>query len=97
MSRRPIIVHPRFWLLLTCLFLLVFMPLFLILNQEGKRLEERKQLLTEQFNVRNAEFYQLQRDLQYIHSDQGIEQYAREIGMIMPGEIRYGINKAEYE
>lgn len=94
MSRGPIIVHPRFWLLLMALFLIVFTPLYLILDQEGARLVEKRQALIEQRDELSQELQQLQSDLNYIRTEQGIEQYAREAGMIMPGEIRYGAGQS---
>lgn len=95
MSRGPIIVHPRFWLLLMAVFLLVFTPLYVILDQEGQRLMEKRDELLEQREELSQQLQELQIELNYIRTDQGIEQYAREAGMVMPGEIRYGKGQPE--
>jgi len=93
MRERKIIVQPRFWLFLMIVFLLVFTPLYLMLDAEGQKLADRRAELTEQRESLNNELKELQSDLNYVRSEQGIEQYAREAGMVMPGEVRYGIKK----
>ena len=95
MRERKIIVQPRFWVFLMAVFLLVFTPLYLMLDAEGQKLMERREDLTAQRDALKEELKELQSNLNYVRTDQGIEQFAREAGMIMPGEIRYGVKSGQ--
>lgn len=82
-------VKTRFWVFLLVLFMLVFVPLYLILNNRSTQLEVQAAELLAQKQVLSERVLSLKSDLEYARSDAGIEQYARAEGMIMPGEIKY--------
>ena len=92
MAQRSITVKPRFWLILMALFLAVFLPLYRILdNHYAALIETRNELIA----VRDASLLrveELNRKIDYVTSDAGIEQQARALGMVMEGEIKINIS-----
>ena len=89
MTQRSIAVKPRFWLFLIFLFLLVFLPLYRILDNRYDALIEKRDELMAVRGEYTKRVDDLQKELDYVDSDAGIERYARAIGMIMEGEIKY--------
>ena len=87
--RRNITLSSRFWITILIVFCLVA---YLICSTIDGAFEQRKaeyDRLAEQRDELRQELSLLQRELDYIRSDAGIERYARAIGMIKPGEVKY--------
>lgn len=82
-------VKPRFWVFLMALFLIVFTPLYIILDSHSHRLAETYAQLSATRDQLKAQADGLRADLMYLKSERGVEQYARAHGMIMPGEVQY--------
>ncbi|MBQ3079222.1 MAG: septum formation initiator family protein [Clostridia bacterium] len=89
-------VRPRFWLILMMLILVLSMPLYIKLHNQQKKLNDA---YAEQVAYRDQlkeQVLDLQKDISYLKSEEGIERYARAAGMVMPGEIQFvagGANK----
>lgn len=88
-KKKGFTVKPRFWVLLFLAFLLVFTPLYLILDNRSFQLKAQEEALLAQKQALSERVLSLKSDLDYARSDAGIEQYARAEGMILPGEIKY--------
>ncbi len=86
---KSIRVKPRFWIILMLLFLIVFTPLFFILDSHSERLTQTQAELTRAQSELYARESELKLSLDYVRSAKGIEQLARAQGMVMDGEIQY--------
>lgn len=88
---KRISVRPRFWVFLIAVFLLVFIPLYMILGSRCNELKNTEARLIAEKESLDARVTELKADLDFARSIAGIERYARAQGMIMPGEIKYNI------
>lgn len=91
MTQRSITVKPRFWVILLVVFLMVFMPLYRILDNRYQALVEKGAELVRVRDEYAQRVEDLKRELDYVRSDAGIERYARALGMIKDGEIKYNV------
>ena len=82
-------VNPKLLVSLMVLFMIIFGTLFFVLNSEAKIKQAQLDLLKQEKEIYGAELRRLQSEIEYAQSPQGIEQYARAKGMIMPGEVQF--------
>ena len=82
-------IQPRFWVTLSVILLIVFAFAFAV---QFVRLRTQKQTLE---NLEYERMYLMEelsdmtRELEYMQTDEYIEQAARELGMLLPDEVRY--------
>ena len=82
-------IQPRFWVFLSILLIVVFTFAFAV---QFVRLRTQAQTLENLENERKTlmeEVSELTLELEYMQTDDYIEQAARELGMLLPDEIRY--------
>lgn len=89
MTQGSITLKPRFWYILLTVFAIVFVLLYSIFDASYQKKKEEEQLLIAKRDQLNQEVHELRNEIEFVHSDAGIERYARAIGMIKPGEIKY--------
>jgi len=84
------------------LFLIIFACLALACLLIHAELEGDRKIYQEQLDANIAQRDQLkqqvmdmQAELEYLKTEQGIEQYARAAGMVMPGEIQFVAGSAQ--
>lgn len=83
-------VKPRFWLTLSVTAALVFSVSFLVtrarLEAQAVRVQER---IAERDQI-VREIGELENEIDFVQTDEYVERAARdELGLIMPGEVRY--------
>ncbi|HIS02845.1 MAG TPA: septum formation initiator family protein [Candidatus Pullichristensenella avicola] len=83
-------VKPRFWLTLSVTAALVFSVSFLVtrarLEAQAARVQER---IAERDQI-VREIGELENEIDFVQTDEYVERAARdELGLIMPGEVRY--------
>ena len=83
-------VKPRFWLTLSVTAVLVFSVSFLVtrarLEAQAVRVQER---IAERDQI-VREIGELENEIDFVQTDEYVERAARdELGLIMPGEVRY--------
>ena len=69
-----------------------FIALQIVISSSRASYQKNYELTQAQNRALEAEYYSLQRELEFVKSDKGIELYARAQGMQMPGETRYKAN-----
>ncbi|MBR4235987.1 MAG: septum formation initiator family protein [Clostridia bacterium] len=69
-----------------------FIALQIAISSSRASYQKNYELTQAQNRALEAEYYSLQRELEFVKSDKGIELYARAQGMQMPGETRYKAN-----
>ncbi len=87
--QKSIRVKPRFWIILMLLFLIVFTPLFIILDSHSERLSQTQAEYAKIQSELYARESELKQRIDYVRTAQGIEEFARSYGMVMDGEIQY--------
>ena len=88
--RNSVIRLPKMaWFALLIAVLAVFGGIFAMLESERKATEIEIAQAKQQTAALSQEYSDLQEELDFIKSDEGLELYARAYGMQMPDEIRY--------
>ena len=82
-------VNPRLLVFLMVLFVIIFSSLYFVLDSEAKANQAQLDMLKQEKEAYGKELRRLQSEIEYAQSLQGIEQYARAKGMIMPGEVQF--------
>lgn len=82
--------RPRFWVMLSLTAALVFSVSFLVtrarLDAQVARVQER----TAERDQIVREIGELEKEIEFVQTDEYVERAARdELGLIMPGEVRY--------
>lgn len=89
MAAQKYTVKPRLLVSLMVLFVIIFSALYFVLDAEARVKQTQLEMLQTEKESYRKKLRSLQADIDYVQEDQGIEQYARAKGMIMPGEIQY--------
>lgn len=83
-------VRPKFWLFVIALMLIVFGTSFAFARQNLREGNARLAEVTAERNALIEEVQSLQTALDFTETDEYVIRTARnELGMIMPGEVRY--------
>lgn len=82
-------VNPKLLVSLMVLFVVIFSALYFVLDSEAKANQAQLEMLKQEKEAYGEELRRLQSEIEYAQSPQGIEQYARAKGMIMPGEVQF--------
>ena len=82
-------VNPKLLVSLMVLFVIIFSALFVVLDTEAKANQAQLEQLQAEKEAYGEELRRLKSEIDYVQSAQGIEQYARAKGMIMPGEVQF--------
>ena len=87
---RRLHVRPRFWLLLSLTAALVFCVSLLVAQSRLNAAGAQVDALTQQRDALVREIGELQEEIDFVQTDAYVERAARdELGLIMPGEVRY--------
>lgn len=89
MAGQKYTVRPQLLISLMVLFLIIFSALFFVLNEEAKVKQASLEKLQAEREMYSQQLRILREEIEYVQKPQGIEQYARAKGMIMPGETQY--------
>ncbi len=89
MAAQKYTVRPQLLVSLMVIFVIIFSALYFVLDAEAKVKEAQLEALQAEKEAYREQLRNLQSDIDYVQSPQGIEQYARAKGMIMPGETQY--------
>lgn len=82
-------VNPKVLVSLMVVFVIIFSALYFVLDSEAKANQAQLALLQAEKDGYAEELRRLKSEIEYVQSPQGIEQYARAKGMIMPGEVQF--------
>ncbi len=82
-------IKPRFLFILIILLAILFTPVYMHLNSKKAELQAELAEAQAKHDALRAQVQELNDKINHLKTDQGIEQYARAAGMIMPGEISY--------
>ena len=83
-------VKPRFWVFMICVTLVVFLASFLVMNRRCELGAQRLRQVREERDALILETNALSEKLEFARTDDYVIRTARdELGMIMPGEVRY--------
>ena len=87
-------IKPRFCVFLIAVMLMVFSVSFAVTCRDLRAGRERLAQLQAEHTAMQAELQQLREELAFTETDEYVERVARdELGLMMPGEIRYMTNK----
>ena len=86
-------VNPKLLVSLMVLFVIIFSSLYFVLDSEAKANQAQLALLQAEKDKYAEELRRLKSEIEYVQSAQGIEQYARAKGMVMPGEVQFVAGK----
>lgn len=89
MAAQKYTVRPQLLVSLMVLFIIIFSALYFVLDEEAKVKQSQLEMLQAEKEVYREQLRDLQEEIDYVQKPQGIEQYARAKGMIMPGETQY--------
>ncbi|MBQ2434176.1 MAG: hypothetical protein IIW08_07915 [Clostridia bacterium] len=89
MAAQKYIVKPQLLVFLMVLFIIIFSALYFVLDNEAQLKQNQLELLQTEKEMYREQLRDLQDNIEYVQKPQGIEQYARAKGMIMPGETQY--------
>lgn len=89
MAAQKYTVKPQLLISLMVLFVVIFSALYFVLDTEAKGKQEQLEVLLAEKEAYREQLRELQKEIDYVQHPQGIEQYARAKGMIMPGEIQF--------
>ena len=83
-------VKPRFWLIMIALTLIVFAASFAVMNRRYAQGEQRLKKVQADRDALILQVSALSEQLEFAQTDDYVIRTARdELGMIMPGEVRY--------
>lgn len=89
MAAQRYTVKPKLLVSLMVVFVLIFSALYFVLDAEAKVKQAQLEALQMEKAAYREELRALQNEIEYVQSPQGIEQYARAKGMIMPDEVQF--------
>ena len=89
MAAQKYTVRPQLLVSLMVLFVIIFSALYFVLDAEAKVKQAQLDLLQAEKEMYREQLRELQSDIIYAESPQGVEQYARAKGMVMPGEVQF--------
>ncbi len=83
-------IQPRFWMLCILIMVIVFGIFLLCANHDLRVGSEKLDEATVERTELQSELQSLQEELEYVQTDDYVIRVARdELGMLMPGEVRY--------
>ncbi len=89
MAAQRYTVKPKLLVSLMVVFVVIFSALYFVLDAEAKVKQAQLEALQMEKEAYREELRALQNEIEYVQSPQGIEQYARAKGMIMPDEVQF--------
>lgn len=89
MAAQRYTVKPKLLVSLMVVFVVIFSALYFVLDAEAKVKQAQLEALQMEKAAYREELRALQNEIEYVQSPQGIEQYARAKGMIMPDEVQF--------
>ncbi len=89
MAAQKYIVRPQLLVSLMVLFVIIFSALYFVLDAESKVKQAQLDVLQAEKEMYREQLRELKLEIQYAESPQGIEQFARAKGMVMPGEVQF--------
>ena len=89
MKTKPIHQKMKTYILLHAAIVILFVAADSIISSKSERVRSEINEIIEQNSLLEAELRDLQDELAFIKTDEGIELYARASGMSMPGEVHY--------
>lgn len=89
MAAQRYTVKPKLLMSLMVLFIIIFSALYFVLDFEAEANQAQLEILQKEKDGYAEKLRNLKSEIEYVQKPQGIEQYARSKGMIMPGEVQY--------
>lgn len=87
-------IHPKFWLFVIALMLIVFGVSYALAQHSLREGEAELAAVTAQRDALTEQVQSLRTELDFTATDDYVIRVARsELGMLMPGEIRYVSNR----